>query len=334
MIASKIQISKLWNIQENEKTFGVTKRLYSSEIKYKIYSTYQYPENFYGIAFSFDKSIKLDVSDFDNLRDLKVLLLEDGSYRNNNILIIELLYSGYKDIFAVLCDNLVHAVMELDSEKSVAKSVINQLCKWKTLFSRSISEGLSNQEQHGLFGELVFLQKMLDISAKDENEILKYWVGPEFAVRDFQGENWAVEVKTTSSNNPQKIKINGERQLDENFLSNLFLCHCSVECSRNNGISLNKMIDEIRNRLSSNIVALNQFNTKLFEVGYLDEHAYKYKESCYKLRTLNLYHVKGDFPRIKESELRNGVFEVVYSITLSMCDEYLISENDLFSKLL
>jgi hypothetical protein len=57
-------------------------------------------------------------------------------------------------------------------------------------------------------------------------------------MRDLQGRSWAVEAKTTSTNNPQKVTINGERQLDETLLENLFLYHFSVEVSSANGLTL------------------------------------------------------------------------------------------------
>jgi hypothetical protein len=53
-------------------------------------------------------------------------------------------------------------------------------------------------------------------------DVLHSWVGVDKALRDFQGSSWALEVKTTSTNNPQKVTINSERQLDETLLENLF----------------------------------------------------------------------------------------------------------------
>lgn len=142
---------------------------------------------------------------------------------------------------------------------------------------------------------------------------------------------WAVEVKTTATNNPQKVAINGERQLDETLLENLFLFHCSVEVSNGNGETLNQKVTNIRSLLESNIPALNLFNSKLFEVGYFDGHANKYENRFYKIRSENYYRITDDFPRIKENELRGGVSGVKYDIILAMCDEYLITENQLLN---
>src|SRR5574344_1809555 len=38
------------------------------------------------------------------------------------------------------------------------------------------------------------------------------------------------------------------------------------------------------------------------------------------------YHIKNDFPRIREDELRDGVSDVKYAIILAMCSDYCIPE--------
>lgn len=331
MMGTNNYIAELWQQLEDEKTVGLVKRLYSSEINFLIYATFKYPESYFGIAFNFSNNIKIDISNFENLRDLKVLLLEDTSYDNTKLLIIELLHPSSRDIFATLCENLVLSVIQLNTEQQVIRTVINQLNKWKTLFDKSTSEGLSNEQQQGLYGELVFLHKCLMQQEANPFNILNSWVGVDSALRDFHCSTWAVEVKTTATNNPQKVTINGERQLDETLLDNLFLFHCSVEVFNGSGETLNQKIEKIRSLLECNIVALNVFNSKLFEVGYFDSHANKYENRCYKIRSENYYRITDDFPRIKENELRSGVSGVRYDIILAMCDEYLITENQLLN---
>ena len=324
-------IAELWQQLEGEKTLGLVKRLYSSEFDFRIYATFQYPEVYYGVAFNFSNNIKIDISSFDNLKDLKVLLLDDPSFVNTKLLVIELLHATSKDVFSALCQNLIQSVIQINSEQKIIRTVINQLNKWKTLFDKSTSDGLSTEQQQGLFGELAFLQKCLLQQDANPINVLKSWVGVDAALRDFQCSNWAVEVKTTATNNPQRVTINGERQLDETLLKNLFLFHCSVEISNGNGETLNQKIANIRSFLEGNIPALNLFNSKLFEVGYFDGHANKYENRFYKIRFENSYRITDNFPRIKENELRGGVSGVKYDIVLAMCNEYLITEKQLLN---
>lgn len=326
-------ISELWQILEEENNIGLVKRLYSSDIQFHIYGTFQYPERYYGLAFTFSNDIRIDISSFDNLRELKVMLVPDTTFVNSRLLIIQLLYPASRDLFATLCENLVQSVMQLNSEQKIIRTVINQLEKWKTLFDKDNSTGLTPTEQQGLYGELHFLEKFLSKPEMDSCDVLHTWVGVDRALRDFQGSNWALEVKTTSTNNPQKVTINGERQLDESLLKSLFLFHYSVEISNGNGQTLCQKVAAIRKILVNDMPALSIFNTKLFEVGYFDKHEPFYRDKFYQQRHECFYRIDADFPRIKENELRKGVSDVQYAIILAMCDEYLVSESQIFNAL-
>jgi hypothetical protein len=327
-------IAEIWEALEEEKNVGLVKRLYSSDVPFHIYGTFQYPERYYGVAFTFSNDIRIDVSSFDNLRELRVILLADTTFANSRLLIIQLLHPDNRDIFASLCENLIQSVIKLNTEQKVIRTVINQLEKWKTLFDKNNSTGLTPAEQQGLYGELHFLHKFLSKPEINPCDVLHTWVGVDKALRDFQGGGWAVEVKTSSTNNPQKIIVNGERQLDETLLEDLFLFHLSVEVSNGNGLTLCKKVEAVREILANDIPALNIFNTKLLEAGYFDNHESFYQDRFYQIRNENYYKIKNDFPRIRENELRNGVSDVKYSIILAMCDEYLITENQIFNTII
>jgi len=130
-------------------------------------------------------------------------------------------------------------------------------------------------------------------------ETVGYWVGCDKAMRDFQGEDWAIEVKTTATNGSDRLTINGERQLDDALLDRLFLHHLSVEVSRKNGQTLNRAIEDLRKALATDTIALHRFNTGLTHAGYFDEHAPMYQDRCYKIRREQAYRISGDFPRIR-----------------------------------
>ncbi len=324
-------IAEIWATLEQEKNDGLVKRLYSTDISFHIYGIFQYPERYYGVAFTLSNDIHIDVSSFDNLRELKVKLINDTTFENSRLLIIQLLHPDSRDIFASLCENLIQSVINLNTEQKIVRTVVNQLEKWKTLFEKNNSTGLTPIEQQGLYGELHFLQKILSKPDIIFCDVLRTWVGVDKALRDFQGSSWAVEVKTTSTNNPQKTIINGERQLDETLLDNLFLLHLSVEVSKGNGQTLFQKVETIREAFKDDIPALSTFNAKLFEAGYSDKHEYLYQDRFYQVRSENFYKIENKFPRIKENELRRGVSDVRYSIILAMCDEFLVSENQVFN---
>lgn len=323
------RILEIWSSIEQSNEAGLLKRLYSSDSELHVYAIFQNPENHCGIALSYSKDIRVDISPFSNLRDLQVSIQPDSSFSQNNLLIIKLLYDQSRDVFAVMCENMVQSVLSLHSERDVVRAIINQLEKWQMLFEKLKGEGLTPAEQLGLYGELHFIQKYL--ARQDAFYVLNSWVGTDREIRDFQYSNWALEVKTTSSNNHQKVGVSSERQLDETLLDNLFLFHLSVETSKMNGESLNAKVNAVREILQDNVSALNIFNNKLIDAGYFERHTHLYEERCYQIRDENYYKIDGDFPRIKENEIRSGVGDVKYSIILSQCNEYLVAENVVFS---
>ena len=326
-------ISSLWEIMSQERSVGLVKRLLPNNSPLKVFATYKHPENICGIAFSCDRKLKLSIDSFYNLKELSVQLFLDTSYQPNRLLTIQLFSDANTDIFAYLCGNLVETIERCDTEAKAIKLVLNRLEKWKTMFSKGASDGLSITEQQGLYGELMYLHKLVLRGIFSYIDTLKIWVGADKAMRDFQGKDWAVEAKTISINNADQITINGERQLDETLLDKLYLYHLSVEVSRMNGQTLNEKVDELRSLFSDDKAALNIFNAKLMEAGYFDHHRELYRERCYKIRKESIYVIDDSFPRIKESELRDGVSNTVYSINVSTCAEYMVSENTHFNSI-
>lgn len=326
-------ISSLWEIMSQEKSVGLVKRLLPSSSPLKVFATYKYPENICGIAFSCDRKLKLSIDSFYNLKELSVQLFLDASYQPNRLLTIQLFSDTNKNIFAYLCGNLIETIEKCETEAKAIKLVLNRLEKWKTMFSKGASDGLSITEQQGLYGELMYLHKLALRGVFSYVDTLKIWVGVDKAMRDFQGKDWAVEAKTISINNADQITINGERQLDETLLDKLYLYHLSVEASRMNGQTLNDKVDELRRLFADDKAALNVFNAKLMEAGYFDHHRDLYKERCYKIRKEGIYVIDDSFPRIKESELRDGVSNTVYSINVSTCAEYMVSESEHFNSI-
>lgn len=314
-----------WSQFELNRQNGMVKRLYTSDSTINVYCIYQYPEEHYGIALSFPKSIKFNGNPFSNLSELIVNLYDDTSFENSWLLCATITDRDKKSEFSYMCENIIQTVLKESNIKSAVATFANTLIKWKNLFDKIRSGCLSREEQQGLYGELCMLHKFIE-NADDSYSSVNYYIGTDKALRDFQGRNWAIEVKTTATNNPQLLKINGERQLDDTMIEQLFLYHCSVETSKMSGETLPDKVKSIRSLLSSDLAALALFNSKLFEAGYLDAQESKYLEQHYKLRKECFYSVKDNFPRIRENELRPGVGNVQYGITISDCEPYIVSE--------
>ena len=63
---------------------------------------------------------------------------------------------------------------------------------------------------------------------------------------------------------------------------------------------------------------------RLLQAGYLDAHVPRYEQVGYKVTELRSYRVSGEFPRIREAELRPGVGDVSYSVSVAACSAFAV----------
>jgi len=136
-------------------------------------------------------------------------------------------------------------------------------------------------------------------------------------------------VKVTTGQNPQGFVVANERELDATGTGTLVVAHLSLdERLGGTGSSINDLVDDLRQRLDGHPLALAAFNAKLARVGYLDMHQDMYPEPHYEPRALKHLHVRGEFPRITESDLRPGVGAVRYTVSLAACEGYEMDATD------
>lgn len=329
-----MKIKQIWEELENDKSFdiGLLIRRYSGEILADIFIALKQPEKVYCLATSISTNIEINITSFANLQEIQVEVVSDKNFIGKKLLIFKLINNQHKDIFSILCEDLILSVGNIADELQLVKQLLNRFEKWKSLFSKLGLNGLSPEEQRGLFGELYFLRKFLNHN-NDFGKVLNSWVGTTNEIRDFQLNSWALEVKTTIGNNHQKIKISSERQLDISHLEFLYLYHLSLEKAQEGGESLPQIVFSIRQILQIDIISLNKFNAKLFEAGFFEHHFELYKNIGYHLRHESFYLVNGSFPRIQENDLREGVGDVKYSIIVSNCQEFIQSEIQVLEKI-
>ncbi|MBS1775366.1 MAG: PD-(D/E)XK motif protein, partial [Bacteroidetes bacterium] len=252
-----MKIKQIWDELASDKSLisGLLFRRYSGAIKPDVYVALQHPEIFLCVYVAINKSTEVNISNFSNLQEIQVDLFASPNEVDKNILIFKLLNFEHKDIFAVLCEDLIASISEETNEKRIIREVLNRFEKWKSLFNKIGLQGLKPEEQRGLFGELYFLRKFLR-TTNNFLPLINTWTGTEKQIRDFQSGSWAVEVKTTHGNNHQKVQISSERQLDTTNLENLFLYHISLEQQQNSGETLNDIVDSVIEILREEMIAL------------------------------------------------------------------------------
>jgi hypothetical protein len=324
------KIENIWLGLESDTSShsGLLYKRYSAEILPDIFIALKAPEKLRCIAFRISAVFPFDETQWNRLKDIKIETLTDEKDKSKKFLLILLLNKQHKDIFSTLCEDLIFGVSEVSTELTLVEKLLERLAKWQSLFEKIGKQGLSDEVQRGLYGEIYFLRFFLS-SVSDKNYCVKSWLGPEKSIQDFQYSNWAVEVKTTHGNNHQKIHITSERQLDDTIIAKIFLYHLSLDVRVGNGESLNILIEDVSELLSDNTMASNLFKLKLLESGYYDIHKPLYDERGYSIRQENLYRVSGNFPRITENQIPIGVGDVRYSIVLSESEEWRINHETL-----
>jgi len=256
------------------------------------------------------KSVEIFIVETDNFCELNIYLLDND----------------LKDIFSLFIQNILEDIAESVTENEAVTKTLNVISKWKKLFDKINFNGLSIEQQKGLIGELLFINHLLD-HHKSSSTILNAWTGPDFEDKDFVFGATGIEVKLTSSKYP-KLKITNEGQLDAQNLNELFLILYTVEDVKENGFTLNSLIDQTQQKLSANIDELKFFNERLMLLGYFEEDKEHYNK-MYSLKKTYSFSVSEEFPKIIKSKLPVGVYNTSYLIELSAVENFTVEMEEL-----
>lgn len=256
------------------------------------------------------KGVEIFVIETDELQELNIYLLD----------------SDLKDIFSLFIQNILEDIAESVTENEAITKTLNVISKWKKLFDKINFNGLSIEQQKGLIGELLFINHLLD-NGKSSSTILNAWTGPDFEDKDFVFGMKGIEIKLTSSKYP-KLKITNEGQLDTQNLNKLLLILYTAEDVKENGFTLNSLIEQTQQKLSPNIDELKFFNERLMLLGYLEEHKEHYHK-MYSLKQTYSYSVSEEFPRIIKCQLPVGVYNTSYFIELSAVENFSVEMDEL-----
>jgi hypothetical protein len=248
---------------------------------------------------------------------------------NHSELVIILLENDLSDIFSYFIEDIIHDLIPVNDQNVALIKISSKINYWKRLFSKITGDILTPQQQRGLYGELIFLNDLLDLNV-DKSCIVNGWHGPLGANQDFWYNGLAVEVKTSKSNNPS-IKISNEYQLDTSDLNNLYVQFYKLNEYQGGSETLHRLINEIRKQLNTDI--LIQFNEKLEYLGINPETEEEYNSISYSIGFERTYHITDNFPKIVRSNLNDALSAVSYEIEPKLCAEFEIDINLIFNHL-
>jgi len=162
------KIDTIWTELENDDSFrsGILFKRYAASVLPDVYVALRAPEKIRCLAAHIVRENAPDVQNWNKLKDIKVEILNDDRNPAKSYLLILILNQQHKDIFSVLCEDLINQVTSILDEKVLIKELLNRLAKWQTLFERLGQQGLTSEVQRGLFGELYFLRLFLNNSTE------------------------------------------------------------------------------------------------------------------------------------------------------------------------
>jgi hypothetical protein len=319
------RIREIWSILESKSNqpTGLDKVRFSGESGPDLYLGINYPDR--------NRLLLLRTSAGDSnlpenrqFKGLKLEKIYDTSRAESIFLSLVLADHNFSDIFDSIIADIAETVL-INEAILASLKFTERIEKWQAVFERFGSDGLSRSEQYGLYGELFLLCKLLG-HVSDPDRTLKSWTGPHGTVHDFQYGGWSVEVKTSIGNRHQKVYISNERQLDTSTAGELYLYHLSLDVKQKAGETLNNLVDAILKIISGNAGMSTRFRTMLNLAGYFEHHQALYENSGYSLRQEMYYRVEGEFPRIEEKDIRDGIGEVKYSIVVSGLSDFTVPE--------
>ncbi|MDZ7640955.1 MAG: PD-(D/E)XK motif protein [Desulfurivibrio sp.] len=233
------------------------------------------------------------------------------------------------DIFHSLCLDLLKATIECSSDESVVAVIMRRLERWHLFLKTNRARILSELEQKGLIGELLFLKDYL-LPRYKVSEALSFWQGPLDAPQDFCIGETAVEVKCQLGTSKPLIRISSIGQLHTQ-LERIYLFVVTVGKSSqvaDNVINLPIIINEIRESIqNTQPSAADIFEVLLLKAGFMDLD--EYDGYSFVVSRCRFYKVTDDFPRLFPDNIPEGIANVTMDIVLEKCSKLIIEPEAL-----
>ncbi|MEQ1716900.1 MAG: PD-(D/E)XK motif protein [Hyphomicrobium sp.] len=238
---------------------------------------------------------------------------------------------AHVDEFSVLADDVVAAIAQAHDEAIAFRAFIRRLYAWQA-FLRKHRDGLSLEEQTGLFAELTFLREILG-NYIPASQLLLAWRGPTRSLRDFVVGPVEVEIKATASAAASTFQVSHLAQLDDIPSGTLILAHYRL-AETASGQSLPGLIEGVRQHLKQTFPdGIPELDQRLMDMGYIDAHARLYQGRLLSVRGVRFFHVSEGFPRLRPSSVPHGVVDASYAVDLLTCFPYEIDVNTFTSLL-
>ena len=241
--------------------------------------------------------------------------------KNKTCIQIVLRDDDMHELFFRLCLDLADSIAG-GAQSNVLHRIVDRLEEWKRLLSAA-QKKLSKRQQKGLIGELAFLREILLVEM-GPLAAAKAWTGPTGSSRDFTKGLTFFEVKSNRGAQEHSVIISSENQLTTSAEEELFLCVIGINEDPINGLSLDSIVEDVRDAFVQDPQALAYLNSLLTLAGYSD--LFDYSDTKWVKESFRYYYVDVGFPKIVPSSIPVEISEVSYRLDLSHLDEYELDE--------
>ncbi len=240
--------------------------------------------------------------------------------KSESSLVLELIDPFYNRFFADLVISLYQLIKDIRNEDESTRIFIETVRYWADFLSAKRGNYLSEEVIQGLYGELIFLEYMIDNSDELINNILESWRGPYGANQDFHYSEKNVEVKSKRTNS-NIINIASEYQLELEQGKKLELAVISIISLSEGGDTLKLIVDRIREKtiLAGGLVSILKdalFEKKLNFTNIEDYNIYRFRAE-----SIEIYDCANeDFPKITKSRIHHALQTVSYQLAITLID--------------
>jgi hypothetical protein len=278
-----------------------------------------------------DKSISIHKNYLQRFHGVEIRVLDSKKGKKDITIILS--DNDLMDVFILFLEDLIKSLKTINDENNIPLILNEKVGYWGKLFAKIKGELLSKERQRGLYGELTFLNTLLNRS-NDFVKTISSWTGPDGSNQDFSNGLTAVEVKSSKATKPT-VNIASELQLDWTILDNLYLHVIHLDELNNGPETLKKMIEVIKQRVEKHPNLLRLFEEKLDLVGIPFGEEKHYNEVGFIIRSQRAYEVQNGFPVLINKTINNdAIHNVKYQIDLTALEPFETELESVISKMI
>jgi len=247
----------------------------------------------------------------------------DADDGHDKMLVFRLSDSNQRTIFEQLCRDIVSATSAAESEREAVELALARTWRWHHLLRGGNIGRLSEEEQKGLIGELLVLERHL-LSRFSPGEAMEAWRGPLDAPKDFEIGRTCIEAKARRGGATPFVAISSEHQLDNSGLDSLFLYVVDISSAPSSDTTAFTVTD-IARRVRERVESVDQGVIELLDSRLLAT-GFDWQQDYSAFRWISgrsrIYRVNDGFPRLSAHDAPAGISNIRYSLSLMECEAF------------